>query len=900
MNTKRYQILFFLLIFISHLSVCVAQCRQNGVVLEYNRRQAKKPYTHPVQLNFSEKGNTIATVNDNNGEFVLNFNLSKPGDTINSYRVGIPNQGYMLFNGNRLGGWVISPIKRMEVVLCRQNLLNYLSKTYTNNYVERLKKEYDDKIRKLTLSLKKGELLKNELALAKEQYERDIQQLKLRALLFAYVDETEIDSLEYLWRECILANDIEGATKIGERMNLSEQAVSRTKNIDLFVDRSFEETEKAWNLANIMEQHIVNSKLTNRQWRDINPYYVSLIRLYEKLIDVYQNRLRCSDDFLDNLKRRAGDVMTEYGDTLGWHGIKGVENKMFWLRKAADLGNVSALYRLGEEEEDFSRSLSYLMKAEAEAERQKIFTWKYWPTIMTREDLAMSIESYPDFCYVQNGDSLFFHILDEKRVALSFIRHHNKASSKIVIPEKVKFKKRKYSVTKIVSGAFTHTSGAGMQKKNNPFGNDFPYRNENPYANLKEVTLPNSIDTIGMTALGAICNVPRNLKKIGSWNQAFGAINGVVELPEGLESIGCISFPDSVKVILPSTLKEVDFDLFARYTELNKKNKYFCQINGAVYSADSSKVLVGTVGKSFYIPKNLKVDLGWFKGARRIAEDIDTFVLEKGSKYYSEYEKALYTKDFDTLLFVGKTHQPELKLHPRVKKIYDIHLFPSRVLGIRNLYIEGTDNVGEICNFIKETNGGYGIEHNFNIYFFGEPLILRPHQDGHVMKQVQAICQRHLGDNRFSYLNGQMCLSYGDIEGADSCLQSINGDAELAIGLRQRIVLAKDKYNDFKRLATEAYNQMKDKRADFNSSDPEQNKEIKHLLGEIGGYVFQSLQFIEKELHRHPDNAFLYELLGLYQLNRNEKKEADILMKKFKEINPKYETTEFYKELYGE
>ena len=109
---KNFCILTLLLLFQSLGNVVFAQVEQKGVVLEYNRQKAKKPYLPPVQLLF----NTVPAINSGkDGRFRLEFNTAKPGDLVTDYEVKPGDSNFVLFNGRDLHNWALTSKKDMKV-----------------------------------------------------------------------------------------------------------------------------------------------------------------------------------------------------------------------------------------------------------------------------------------------------------------------------------------------------------------------------------------------------------------------------------------------------------------------------------------------------------------------------------------------------------------------------------------------------------------------------------------------------------------------------------------------------------------------------------------------------------------------------------------------------------------
>lgn len=121
-------IFFYVIVLIP--CIVYAQFRQDGITLEYNRREAKTAFTEPVYMSFAGAGSTD---NDENGRFTLSFNQSKMGDVVGDFQIQIAANDYVLFNRDRLSEWVLTPNKIMEVVVCKQSIIKELVSNFTSS-----------------------------------------------------------------------------------------------------------------------------------------------------------------------------------------------------------------------------------------------------------------------------------------------------------------------------------------------------------------------------------------------------------------------------------------------------------------------------------------------------------------------------------------------------------------------------------------------------------------------------------------------------------------------------------------------------------------------------------------------------------------------------------------------
>ena len=774
---KNFCILTLLLLFQSLGNVVFAQVEQKGVVLEYNRQKAKKPYLPPVQLLF----NTVPAINSGkDGRFRLEFNTAKPGDLVTDYEVKPGDSNFVLFNGRDLHNWALTSKKDMKVEICKKELLDYLDEKFTRHEKYKIERERDEALRKWEMS--KGLIEEKEKIL--EKYKIQNEELQSRVSEYVYQDETKLDSLQLLWRHYILTNDYDAADEVLQQMNLRESTRKRRELISNILNASDEEVKKLEYECDFLHKRIQSNKKHGKSWQIIKPDYVSLINSYLFLLDTYQNRLRCSDDYLASLKDNTGKIMFEYADTLSW-----IDNDscMYWYNESAKYDNVPACYMLGEKIEDYKSSLSWYKKAWEIAIYKNQKSWVgHNNQGMTLEDIKNAIESYPDFCYVYKGDSLFFHILDSNRASLVYFRHSSDANI-VTIPSKVKYNGNNYLVTKIGTGAINNISFGGMQKSDNPWL-QYIYTHNDSRNNISSVLLPNSIDTISLNSIGTIGNVPKELKYLGSWN-GFSKSLKTVQLSPQMSFMGDVSLDNDQTLVIPALLQEIGYTTSAGKVVLDQDNKNYTIINGALYSADKSKVWIGTVDSLLYIPRELKVSEGWWTGVGYVAEHIMDFKLDNESPYYTEYNGALYSKNCDTLFFMTKKHPATLKLHPKTKVIANIHHL-TNTYGIKDILVSSVSNFDAIDYLFDLCHQSYASSYmsDVTLHLFDNDIItLYPNKFDVVISQAELLCKKYQGDEKYLYLCGLLYVINHDIEGIKSCYSKMPQESELAKKLYNRL-----------------------------------------------------------------------------------------------------------------
>lgn len=882
----KKQFLFILLLGLlipSSGVITLAQCKQKGVVLEYNRSQKKKPYSLPVQLQF----NTVSQINDEKGQFVLEFLKEKPGDLVNNYKVEPSDPKYILFNGDEIKNWTLTPRKVLKIELCKKELIDYLVKTYTQNEMARIERERDIALQEL--KEKNGKI--EDYIKMESLYQSQIDELKTKVIEFAYKDETTLDSLQLLWREYVLANNYDAADKVLQQMNLQESTAKRADIIKKSSDMSFAKVHELEQDCDYLHERIQSYKRQGRNWCVIKPDYVSLIDSYNILLDIYYNRLRCSAEYLNSLRDKAGKAMFDYADTLAWINY---DSCMYWLKEAALLDNVPACYELGNKTKDYQESLNWYKKALEIATSQGKTIWRgHYNRLFTIDDIKTDIESFPDFCYIHKGDSLFFHILDSKRVSLVYFRHSS-ADNIIKIPQKVKYKRKKYVVSKVGTGALNNISYGGMQKTDSPWPS-FSYSFNDKRNKIEMVYLPNTIDTICLNSVHSLGNIPKTIKYMGSWNGISRDLK-IVQFPSNFTFLGDLSLDKDQTLMIPASLQEIGETTSAGRIIVDKSNPHFTTINDALYSADKRKVWIGTVDSILYIPRELKVDEGWWHGVGYVAEHIKGYKLESDNPYYSEYDASLYSKNCDTLLFMTKKHPSTLRLHPNTKVLINSCHLPS-TYGIKEIIIPSVDNIDAIYNLMDEYSKSYASYNNMTLKFQGESIILYSKKIDKVISQVELLCQKHIGNEDFIYLNGLLNVINSDIESAKKCYSQMPAQSELAKKLIRHIEKMEEIKNEAISYGLESYHQLQKGWECITDKEKQVRREgVLRCLGPAVPYLTQ-------ELNHHPNEASIYNIIGLfYSLQDNypyKKKKAYDTMDRIKELDPEYASKgyELYEDL---
>ena len=683
MNKKT---IFVLLLLILNIATAFAQFIQEGATLEYKGNQAKVPYTDLVSLDFAGAVNTV----NEKGNFSLRFNQLSSGNMVGEFNITIGDKQYVLFNKPIIQRWILTNDAKMEVLLCRKSHIDNLVNTYTKAHVSKLEKQHNDAKEEIKKRISENKRLKKDinglvqkLSELENHYEMQIAKIRANAIMFAYVDETKLDSLERVKRNCILQNDIERAIEIGREIDYSNIANNLINNATLSQASYRDNINKLFTVADYIQQHIDNCFNVNKTWfnryigeknkKDIElaGYFQIIANIYEYLIEQYTTFIRCDEKFLYNLKQNYGDVLFR----IAFYSDLSKEKYLDLLRKSAEFNSPEALYMLGTIENDFYKARSYLQRC-IEVVSDDVL-----------KDIAKErYESFPDFLYItKEKDSIYCHILSEKERMVSVCDYHPYSES-IIIPTTVKDSNgKKYKVKKI--GYASMRNVCINDWMNSPFIHSTIEKDkygetyiDPAFRKISYVEIPNTVTTIGRDAFGFQHGLqeivfPKSLRIIKDGAFAECWIDRLI-IPEGVETIGEGAFwanfvpvQDSCILSLPSTLTNLEQSSFQpdRLTklELAPNNRHFRLINGALYSADSTILYTNLVPintESLFIPDSLSVEDVYFYPH----DSLKRYEITTAHKFYSEYKDIIYLKDFSSIISIPRDID-WIELHPNLK-----------------------------------------------------------------------------------------------------------------------------------------------------------------------------------------------------------------------------------------
>lgn len=755
---NRYRLCGLFVVSFFYLTALGQFCQQ-GVALEYNRKHAKSIYCSPISLNFS---GAPTTKNKTDGRFVLDFKTAHASDTIKGFTIDVVDNNYVLFNKDRIQGWVLTSQKDMEIVVCRKDIIDYLVSTYTNNYVNQLKRQYEAAQKELRQTVSDKNELQKSLELLQTNFESEKKMIMARAVLFAYVDETEIDSLEQLRRQCILDNDMDGAYKIGEQMNLSKLCGNYIQNIKISKEAYNKNLKNLYEYSSVLEEHIQICQSLAEPMDSIDRYIESLEEVYRVLLQELKDQTAYEKIYHD-IQSKLGKILYEKDSIV----------------EAANLGNSEALW-------------SMILYEELSYEERKHYAGILYDNVVLQknelpldadENLVKEIyESFPDFKQVNDGNVMYFHCISDNEVSLVHFEQTDSSKTNIKVPEIVKHDNKEYIVTKIGIAAFipyedTHNGDVWTIKM-------MKYDKSDCYF-IRSISLPQTIRYIGTSAfcgygwadLGITLNFPKSLKIIR--DNALSGIkykNDKVVIPEGVEEIeeAWQGWNEEMYTFeIPSTVRKISaFSgmrknlVSVRKIVLSPANEHFTLINNMLYTADSTEVYLGSIPvyeepKILFIPRKLRTNI---HNILDVHCSFDSISFEKGNPLYKFYEGVVYDNALEKMIYQPDSVK-KLKIPATLNDIQDL------ISGLNAESIEipketARDVVIDLLNFFCKVNSK-----EITLIYYGKSKNIKNRKD--IIEALADMASLHSDDN-LSYLRCYFMLEEDEIQSAIDLYHSTN------------------------------------------------------------------------------------------------------------------------------
>lgn len=682
-----------LIIYFFCLLQAEAQFTQRGWTLEYQGRQHKSIYTSPVSISFQ---GCSSTTNDKSGNLSLVFPNAKAGNVVSCTDLEISNSEYVIFNRNDFDIWTLGN-RRLPIVLCKKSKIDNYVAIYTKVQMEAANAKYKKAKKELYNSEKDNSELRKELKSLERRHEEEIKEIKANALIFAYIDEEKMDSLQYEQHLCILNNDIKRAVEIGREIDFKNNMSKQLSNFEKSVKKSQEIGLKLFQETEALYLHIANCELLSIDKDSLKDDYDILIRSYRSLLSQYPINFKCNEDTYKKTRIKFGNILYKYAENYLEFTNKEVINGGDVIYKTDSLAfcymKEAYLYQN-------SDAILWLVKYGENYKERKLFAKELLNGIKNGElsipkgydYYAMKdiCECFPDFQIEDDDKILYYSIISDSSISVSHFYCKNPKLRQIKIPQSVQYQRKKYTVTQIGFAAFGGTSTERWFLRDCINGADWPTHNYPDYTDtiidantdseqdiVFNIHLPKTIEYVGA---GAFCTlndcvkikingIPKRLKILRS-NSFIGCnfARNKIEIPDNVEIVEYDALPTwddtTYLVSLPKSLKKLDLlkgysggncnNSVGKIIDINN-NPHFRVIDGALYTADSSYVYLGTVGQYnniLHITRNMEIDEDFINRLNYTRLWIDSICFDERNPYYAYYKHCIYTKQLDTLLYV--------------------------------------------------------------------------------------------------------------------------------------------------------------------------------------------------------------------------------------------------------
>lgn len=702
---------------ISLLIICLicflqvdAQFTQHGRTLEYHGRQSKTTYTSPVSIAFQ---GCSSTTNDKAGNLSLVFPNAKAGNVVSCTDLEISNSQYVIFNRNDFDIWTLGD-RNLSIVLCKKSKIDSYVAIYTKVQMDVSNAKYEAKKKELYNSEQDKIALKKELEQLTKKHNEEIKEIKANALIFAYIDEEKMDSLQYEQHLCILNNDIKKAVEIGQQIDFKNNMSKQLSNFEASIKKSQEIGLKLFQEAEALYLHIANCELLSIEEDSLKDDYDILIKSYRSLLEQYPNNFKCSEEVYKKTKIKLGNILYKYADkVIGYTSrVYDEDSIKCYMKEAALCNNSDAMLWFVENHENRDTAKVYAKILLEGIESRKLNL----PEDYSYYDIKDICNSIPDFKTENKSMVFYYTVLDSNRVSLTHVHCKDSTIRKIRIPETVIYENNKYSVTEIGTCALGEDSYVYYFKvgirfiDENDFHNNlnFVIKDSSQIAKI-ELIIPETITYIGAGAfdprlspvLFLLNGIPKNLEILRTSSfKGCEFSRGKIIIPPKIKDIEGDALPlwwddDNYKakynIFIPRSLERIDcLDGLSGGNGGNgvgkimdiSNNPNFKLINGALYNADSSYVYLGTIGQYnnlLTITRNLKFDDYFFGRLHYIQQGlaIDSISFDERNPYYSYYDHCIYNKQLDTLLYILPTVD-NVRLSTNLKSISVIDM-PSEI-----------------------------------------------------------------------------------------------------------------------------------------------------------------------------------------------------------------------------
>lgn len=277
---------FYVLTLLLQIIVAQAQVVQPGVVMVYDLKQKKSPFSR-VKINATGAGTTHS---DQNGRFTLVFNNKKPGDKVEA---SIKRTGYEIFNTQDVNQWFISRNRTPFTILlvnskAFNNKKHIVKEKVTDNYKTKYKKSVQE-IEKLKKENKlKEEEYKNRIAEAERKFNELMSKVDARVDEFVRIDLSEVSQKEQEIQEMVQDGRIEEAIKAYKELRLIDNYKEEAASIKSTYNSLLKQKSALDHLYDATQREVVFYAMTDHE-EEAKSKLDSLLDEVKPLAEIFPN-----------------------------------------------------------------------------------------------------------------------------------------------------------------------------------------------------------------------------------------------------------------------------------------------------------------------------------------------------------------------------------------------------------------------------------------------------------------------------------------------------------------------------------------------------------------------------------------------------------------------------------
>ena len=543
---KRHIILISLFLFTALFSVAQnSGCTIKGVVREYDLDMQKNPLDG-VQVQIAVDGNRSDITKDGGKFAIEDVPYCHPGDKISTDKNSFTKPGYELFYPDVLNFWYVPNAtinSSTEILMCKSSRIYQVRQKLFNVVDQYHKKLYEQKKDELEKAHLEKQDMERQLIILEAQF-RDTAQIMKMVNEWLYLDRLKCDSVLKQAYAFMENGEVDKAREI---MNKHEM-----KSSDYYKKRMNETMDEVTQALQFVKRRLNMNFASNNE--DVIPF---IERDCNFLIDIYTGQLNVDDPegFIDKkqIKKQLAAAYALKGDISLIVQNDEYKNKLPEIvanyRKAADLGNAHAQYKIGECYENVLRAKWGYHYTEYMFNIDSARYWYASAAYQNDTNAIRRLETFYDFVAKdKNGNDIYYHILPDRK-SVSIVRktlNTHVYSGNIILPKKVKYDNMQFTVTTIGENAFHYCP------------------------NLQSVTIPNSVTTIGNRAFIGCeslqsVTIPNSVTEIRDGTFSDCSNLQSVTIPNSVTKIGDKAFFDCSSlqsVTIPNSVTKIGYGAF--------------------------------------------------------------------------------------------------------------------------------------------------------------------------------------------------------------------------------------------------------------------------------------------------------------------------------------------------